>query len=347
MEVSILDDNDSPPVFAKDELEVRLSEGTKIGTKVISVKATDADEGENGKVAYALMNDKDTFAVDATSGDITLIRDLDFEINRRFELRVRAQDHGRRRQESTVTVTVVIVDLNDNAPHFNINPLVARVKEDAKLGHTVTFAIASDKDDPNSPNGRLSYQLISPNLLPFAIDKNTGRITLVKKLDRELVDHYKFQVKATDGGGLSDIVDIVVNLIDVNDSPPKFSQSSYSVKVAEDSRPGSVVFKIAKNEVLVDLDLADQIELEIDERSDSGVFFVQSDGQGGGNVILGNYLDYSDHKTYALTLIATDLVGHRTRAILNIHVQDKNSHAPVFDKDVYIINVSEVISVIR
>ncbi|CBY21324.1 unnamed protein product [Oikopleura dioica] len=343
VEVSILDDNDSPPVFAKDELEVHLSEGTKIGTKVISVKATDADEGENGKVTYALMNDKDTFAVDATSGNISLIRDLDFEVNRKFELRVRAQDHGRRRQESIVTVTVVIVDLNDNAPHFNINPLVARVKEDAKIGHTVTFAIASDKDDPNSPNGRLSYTLISPNLLPFAIDKNTGRITLVKILDRELIDHYKFQVKATDGGGLSDIVDIVVNLIDVNDSPPKFSQSSYSVKVAEDSRPGQIIGKIAAT----DSDSGDNARVSytigegtIAPEEVNKLFKLNEET---GVISLAENLDNEQKKYYSFEIIAKDhgIPQKSDRAKVEINVMDVNDNPPVFEKREIKVTIAE------
>ena len=175
-------------------------------------------------------------------------------------------------------------------------------------------------------------------MLPFAIDPRTGRLTVVRKMDREKRDRYEFKVNAQDGGGKSANVVVKVKVLDVNDSPPKFSQSSYSVKLPEDARPGTTVFTLAA----VDPDNGDNLDYHIVGGDPHGTFTIQLAEKGAADVLLATYLDYSTQKTFALTVECSDLAQHKTRAILNIHIQDKNSYAPAFDKDVYIIRISEV-----
>lgn len=175
-------------------------------------------------------------------------------------------------------------------------------------------------------------------LLPFAIDPKTGRLNVVKRMDRERHDRYEFTVNAKDGGGKSANATVRVKVLDVNDSPPRFSQSSYSVKLSEDARPGTTIYTLTAH----DADIADSLDYRIISGDPSGTFMVQLGEKGAADILLATYLDYSTQKTFALTIECSDLAQHKTKAILNIHIQDKNSYAPVFDKDVYIIRISEV-----
>lgn len=141
-----------------------------------------------------------------------------------------------------------MLDENDNAPQFNINPIIARIREDAKLGQFVTFVTATDRDGSESLYGTLKYSIRTKNnnspKVPFKVDSTTGRLTVAGQLDRERQDQYQFEVVARDGGGKEAAVSVKISILDVNDSFPKFRQSSYSVKLAEDAKIGTQVFTI-------------------------------------------------------------------------------------------------------
>lgn len=139
---------------------------------------------------------------------------------------------------------MTVLDENDNAPQFNINPIIARVREDAKIGQFVTFVTATDRDGSESLYGTLKYAVRSKAQVPFKVDSKTGRLVVSAGLDRERTDQYQFEVVARDGGGKEAAVLVKITILDVNDSFPKFRQSSYSVKLAEDAKIGTQVFTI-------------------------------------------------------------------------------------------------------
>ena len=161
------------------------------------------------------------------------------------------QDSGSRRKEAECRIHVLVLDENDNAPQFNINPIIARIREDAKIGQFVTFATATDRDGSESLYGTLKYSIRTglsrskqPTHVPFKVEPTTGRLTVSGQLDRERQDQYQFEVVAKDGGGKEAAVSVKISILDVNDSFPKFRQSSYSVKLAEDAKIGTQVFTI-------------------------------------------------------------------------------------------------------
>ena len=162
------------------------------------------------------------------------------------------QDSGSRRKEAECRIHVLVLDENDNAPQFNINPIIARIREDAKIGQFVTFVTATDRDGSESLYGTLKYSIRTarndrnkqPTHVPFKVEPTTGRLTVSGQLDRERQDQYQFEVVAKDGGGKEAAVSVKISILDVNDSFPKFRQSSYSVKLAEDAKIGTQVFTI-------------------------------------------------------------------------------------------------------
>ena len=70
--VRVVDDNDNDPVFMSSSYSASVSEAAGNGSSVLTVSATDLDEGLNGHVSYSLSNSSaGIFKVDSNSGLIT------------------------------------------------------------------------------------------------------------------------------------------------------------------------------------------------------------------------------------------------------------------------------------
>lgn len=65
----------------------------------------------------------------------------------------------------------------------------------------------------------------------------TGAIFVIENLDYESSHEYYLTVEATDGGtpSLSDVATVNINVTDINDNTPVFSQSTYMAVVSEDA----------------------------------------------------------------------------------------------------------------
>ena len=71
LQVRVVDDNDNDPVFERSAYHGSVSEGSRNGTTVLTVSATDLDEGLNGNISYVLSNaTRGMFKVDSKTGVI-------------------------------------------------------------------------------------------------------------------------------------------------------------------------------------------------------------------------------------------------------------------------------------
>ncbi|NXI18289.1 PCDG5 protein, partial [Irena cyanogastra] len=128
----VLDLNDNAPVFAEERYSARLAENNAAGALVLTVRATDADWGQNARVRYRLSEGRvrgaplsSYVSVQAETGALYALRSLDYEQVRELELWVRAEDGGAPALSSNVSVRLLIVDENDNAPQVLYPPPVA------------------------------------------------------------------------------------------------------------------------------------------------------------------------------------------------------------------------------
>ncbi|KAI3361023.1 hypothetical protein L3Q82_013219 [Scortum barcoo] len=90
-----------------------------------------------------------------------------------------------------IYVTINVLDVNNNAPYFNQSSYTAVVRENNPAGATFTRVFALDQDDPQTPNARLSYSLVSQipnkhNIALFQINPNTGEISTTEEGKRLL-----------------------------------------------------------------------------------------------------------------------------------------------------------------
>ncbi|OPJ68624.1 hypothetical protein AV530_009661 [Patagioenas fasciata monilis] len=120
--VSVLDANDNAPVFSQAEYTVRVPENVPVGSTLVTVTATDADEGLNGHVKYTFHKisgrASEIFHLNSETGEISLKDDIDFEELSSHELEVQARDGGD--HSNTAKVAITVTDVNDNEPQISI-----------------------------------------------------------------------------------------------------------------------------------------------------------------------------------------------------------------------------------
>uniref|UniRef100_A0A8D1Y0Z8 FAT atypical cadherin 1 n=1 Tax=Sus scrofa TaxID=9823 RepID=A0A8D1Y0Z8_PIG len=236
--LTLEDVNDNAPEFSADPYTITVFENTEPGTLLTRVQATDADAGLNRKISYSLIDSADgQFSINEVSGIIQLEKPLDRELQAVYTLSLKAVDHGLpRRLTATGTVVVSVLDINDNPPVFEYREYGATVSEDVLIGTEVLQVYAASRDI--EANAEITYSIISGNEHgKFSIDSKTGAIFIIENLDYESSHEYYLTVEATDGGtpSLSDVATVNINVTDINDNTPVFSQDTYTAVISEDA----------------------------------------------------------------------------------------------------------------
>ncbi|KAK7075982.1 calcium ion binding [Halocaridina rubra] len=343
VKIEIQDENDQSPVFKDDPVIFSISESTAIGTPVWNFTATDLDTGDNGYIQYSLTQQapKQVFKLDATTGMLTLMAPLDFEEHREYTLVVTAADQPRdetKRRQASVTARILIEDFNDNSPKFVSRGRVD-IMEDELKGYPVLHVIATDEDARD--NGRVTYIISSGNEDgSFALEYETGILTIVKTLDRERATEYHLNVTASDHGQppRSAMQVIEVYIEDVNDNPPKFSQPVYHANVSEGAPPGTSVIRVTAS--------------DRDHGTNSNLTYIIPAGIGDnkfrinpatGAIHTVATLDREEKEQYTLTVYVRDgsfPAQYDTASVL-VTLTDVNDHAPEFRDSCYPLRVPE------
>uniref|UniRef100_A0A8C1NNH8 Cadherin, EGF LAG seven-pass G-type receptor 2 n=1 Tax=Cyprinus carpio TaxID=7962 RepID=A0A8C1NNH8_CYPCA len=337
--IIVEDDNDNAPQFSEKRYIVKVPEDLTPNTEILQVTATDQDRGNNAVVHFSIMsgNTRGQFYIDAQTGKLDLVSQLDYEMNKEYTLRIRAQDGGRPPLSNiSGLVTVQVLDVNDNAPIFVSTPFQATVLENVPVGYSVIHIQAIDADAGD--NSRLEYRLTetTPNF-PFTINNSTGWIVVASELDRESVDFYSFGVEARDHGApaMSSSASISMTILDVNDNNPEFTQKAYYMRLNEDASIGTSVVTVSA----VDQDINSVVTYQISSGNTRNRFSITSQS-GGGLITLALPLDYKLERQYVLTVTASDGTRFDTAKVY-VNVTDANTHRPVFQSSHYTVNINE------
>ncbi|XP_036168187.1 protocadherin gamma-A3 isoform X15 [Myotis myotis] len=247
IQVIVLDANDNPPVFTQPEYRVSVQENLPVGTRLLTVNATDPDEGFNAQVSYILdkMPGKiaHIFHLNSVTGDISILKSLDYEDAIFYEIKIEAQDGPGLLSRAKILVTVL--DVNDNAPEITITSFTGSVLEEATAGREVALVNVHDRD--SGQNGQVMVFVLGN--MPFNLEKSIDqyyRLVTARSLDREQVSEYNITLRATDGGNppLSTDTHIMLHVEDINDNPPAFTHASYSAYVPENNPRGASIFAV-------------------------------------------------------------------------------------------------------
>ncbi|XP_078250090.1 protocadherin Fat 1 isoform X4 [Pogona vitticeps] len=339
--LNIEDVNDNTPEFTADPYSITVFENTEPKTLLTRVQATDADAGLNRKIHYSLINSAEgQFSIDEFSGIVRLEKPLDRELQAVFSLTLKAEDEGSpRRLSSTGTLVVSVLDINDNPPVFEYREYSATVSEAAMTGMEILQVYAASRDI--EANAEITYSIVSGNEHgKFSIDSKTGALFIIGSLDYESFPEYYLTVEATDGGtpSLSDVVTVNINVTDINDNSPVFSQDTYTAVISEDAEVEQSVITV--------------IAADADGPSNNHIRYTIIDGNQGnpftidptlGEVKVARPLDREKISGYTLTVQASDN-GSPPRintTTVNIDVSDVNDNAPAFSKGNYSIIIQE------
>uniref|UniRef100_A0A915DAM3 Uncharacterized protein n=1 Tax=Ditylenchus dipsaci TaxID=166011 RepID=A0A915DAM3_9BILA len=174
------------------------------------------------------------FSLHKSSGQLTVSGALDYEQKSRFHFVAQIAE-TEQRLHSFAVVTVSVVDVSDNPPVFlTIYPHGLSIREDTPAGTTVAVFLA--KADKHSSQSRTVYsmqQLQPPTTDPvFTLDGEYGWLMVgAGGLDSELHSNYTIAITASDEAGLKTTEQLIIQLVDLNDSPPMFGLSEYVVEI--------------------------------------------------------------------------------------------------------------------
>uniref|UniRef100_H3C4D4 Protocadherin gamma-C3 n=1 Tax=Tetraodon nigroviridis TaxID=99883 RepID=H3C4D4_TETNG len=334
--VKVLDINDNVPVFENNVYKISVPENSANGSFVVSVKATDTDEGPNGEIEYSLgvhtsPSVMSLFHIDAVTGDISLKKQIDYETQTSYRIDVSARDKGIPKMEGHCSVQVDVVDINDNSPEIVLTSKPTSVPEDSRSGTVV--ALLSVRDLDSGENGKVLLQL--PKGSPFTLKpsfSNNYALVTSGVLDREKISEYNIEVTATDSGSppLSSRKIIPVSITDVNDNPPVFTQASYNVYLKENGLPGSILYSVSAS----DLDFGENAKIsysildsKVQEVSVSSYVYINSDN---GSIYSMHSFDYEKLKVFQIQVQAKDQGSPSLSSNASVHVfiLDQNDNAP-------------------
>ncbi|KAF1612938.1 Protocadherin-23, partial [Eudyptes chrysolophus] len=205
MTVLIQDVNDNVPKFQQSYYKASVWEGQSPKTDIIQVFATDLDSGLNGETEYSILsgNEDARFLIDSARGILATNTVLDHENTSSYRemasshcLVLLASDRGTPSLNSTATVLITVLDVNDNPPVFSSPEHHIHVKESIPVGSHITEVSANDCDA--GTNAKITYAMISGNDRGhFRLDEKTGSVDLMKTLDYEDTMKFTLIVQAT------------------------------------------------------------------------------------------------------------------------------------------------------
>eukprot|EP00066_Takifugu_rubripes_P019592 XP_011608858.1 PREDICTED: protocadherin alpha-8-like [Takifugu rubripes] len=334
--VNVLDTNDNPPVFSQTLYKASIHENAKIGTSVITLNATDRDAGQNGQVFYSISNlgrgkENDLFAIDPKTGTVINKKNIDFEKNNAFEIRVQASDGASSPLTSHAKLLIEVLDVNDNAPEISVTSLLSSMKEDASVGTAIALVSVVDKD--GGKNGMVKCQI--SNDVPFKLEsnyKNYYSLAVAGPLDRESSSQYSISIVATDEGSpaLSSTSVINVHVSDVNDNRPLFIENVFNIYVKENSPVGAIIKTVSASDS--DTDQNGHIRYSIIQNSTdplplSSMININSET---GDIISLQSFNYEELKTFQFKVQATDsgVPPLSSNVTVNVFILDENDNSP-------------------
>ncbi|XP_067224726.1 cadherin-18 isoform X4 [Chanodichthys erythropterus] len=251
--ITLTDINDNPPKFPQKNYQVFVPESAQVGKPVGKIKANDEDIGINAEIKYSILNPEGAgmFSIstdkDTREGVITLRKPLNYEKKKQYSLHIAAENThpdprfsylGSFKDDATLKITVGDVD---EPPVFSMDYYIMEVYENAKVGTEVGAVTARDPDSKNSPV-RYFIERREDKEVYFDIESISGVIRTTQLLDREDTPWHNITVMATeeDNPSLQSHVPITVQVLDVNDNPPKISTED-EIIICESTRAGQVI----------------------------------------------------------------------------------------------------------
>ncbi|XP_068133850.1 protocadherin gamma-C5-like isoform X32 [Hyperolius riggenbachi] len=348
LEIEILDINDNSPYFTNKNQIIKITElVTNPGVRFPLESARDLDVGINSINLYRLSPNP-YFSLSVTSrkdgtliAELMLEKSLDREERSEHRLILTAIDGGEQPRSGSIQITVIVLDINDNAPVFDQPRYKVSIQENLPIKSLVLRLNASDVDE--GTNSEFTYLFDHHTLESaketFGLNPQTGEIFTKGSVDFEGSNAYELFVKAVDKGSpkLEGRCVVQVEVEDVNDNAPEIIFTSKTNKVPENAPAGTVVGFITVR----DRDSGRNGEIKLELSPD--LPFKCQPMTNHYSLVTSGHLDREQISQYTITLIASDLgspaLSSQTTIIINI--SDVNDNPPTFLQAAYNAFISE------
>uniref|UniRef100_A0A671U634 Protocadherin b n=1 Tax=Sparus aurata TaxID=8175 RepID=A0A671U634_SPAAU len=333
--VHVTDMNDNYPEITIQSVKDTVDENIPVGSVIALVDINDRDTGDNGKVSLSI-NERLPFILNKSSDrpahyKLIVSEPLDRESVAEYDITLIVTDAGTPTLSDNETIHLHLLDVNDNAPQFPQSFYTIRVMENNAPGALLSSLTAFDPD--LHENQYLVYFILEKEIANTSIDKDSGdngvvdlhipdnmpfklkessdnyyELVVSEPLDREKVPEYDVTFTVTDRGSppLSDNETMTLELLDVNDNVPQFSQSFYTIRVMENNAPGALLSSLTafdpdlhENQYLVYFIL----EKEIANTSMSMLFSINPEN---GNLYALKTFDFEIEKEFLFHIEARD-----------------------------------------
>uniref|UniRef100_A0A8C1WG65 Cadherin 7a n=1 Tax=Cyprinus carpio TaxID=7962 RepID=A0A8C1WG65_CYPCA len=338
--IKVQDINDNEPKFLDGPYNAQVPEMSPVGTSVVEVKATDADDptyGNSARVVYSILEGQPYFSVEPKTGIVrTALPNMDREARDQYLLVIQAKDMVGQMGglSGTTSVTVTLTDVNDNPPQS----YQFAVPESLPVASVVAKIKALDSDI--GPNAEMDYRIIEGDglgVFRVASDKDTqeGVITLQKNLDFETKSSYTLKIEVSNRnidprflsqGPFSDTAMVRLTVENV-DEPPIFSTPLSKMGVSEAAKVGTIIGTVSA----LDPDSTNSpIRYSIDRNTDLERFFnIEATT---GVISTAKPLDREANAVHNITILAIKSLDPSQvgKGVALITVLDINDNAPVF-----------------
>ncbi|KAM5301558.1 protocadherin alpha-10 isoform 12-T12 [Glossophaga mutica] len=348
VEVEVKDINDNPPVFSVSEQKLSIPESRLLDSRFPLEGASDADVGENAMLTYRLSpneffildiinkKDKGKFPV------LVLRKLLDREENPQLPLFLTATDGGKPERTGSVSLLILVLDANDNAPIFDRSIYEVKMYENAPNQTLVIWLNASDADEEINKELIYSFSsLVTPSIRrKFLMNERTGEIRVNDAIDFEDSNTYEIHVDVTDKGNPPMVghCTVLVEILDENDNSPEVVVTSLYLPVREDAQVDTVIALISVSDR--DSGANGQVTCSVTPHIP---FRLVSTFKNYYSLVLDSALDRESVADYAVVVTAQDRGSPplSATASVSVEVADVNDNAPTFAQPEYTAFVKE------
>ena len=329
--------NEHSPVFLQNEYTFSFPENSPINTEIGYVGATDQDAGIDGEIVYSIIGGDNRISID-NQGRISVFGFFDREHDPSpIPLTISAVDApgGLIRYTAYTSVMITVSDVNDNYPIFSVSYQFVSISENTSVGVSIAQYLATDADEGN--NSLIRYAIQTGD---FEIDTQSGVVSVLNTLDREMSSSYSLVVYAVDQS-LTDmktsVATLFVNIEDINDNSPIFSQPSYNVTLEEDIPVSSIVLTLEASDAdfgvngVVVYSIVSQLADYFEVEASTGALTLTRTLVGADN-------------NYVITVRAIDLGSPAlsSTTVITVRVTPSNRYSPEFlSPDNYTVCIDE------
>uniref|UniRef100_UPI0030FB33E7 protocadherin beta-12 precursor n=1 Tax=Pan troglodytes TaxID=9598 RepID=UPI0030FB33E7 len=326
--IQVMDVNDNAPEITVSSITSPIPENTP-ETVVMVFRIRDRDSGDNGKMVCSIPEDIPFVLKSSVNNYYTLEteRPLDRESRAEYNITITVTDLGTPRLKTEHNITLLISDVNDNAPAFTQTSYTLFLCENNSPALHIGSISATDRD--SGTNAQVTYSLLrsqDPHL-PLAslvsINADNGHLFALRSLDYEALQAFEFRVGASDHGSpaLSSEALVRVLVLDANDNSPfvlyplQNGSAPCTELVPRAAEPGYLVTKV----VAVDGDSGQNawLSYQLLKATEPGLFGVWAHN---GEVRTARLLSERDAAKHRLVVLVKDNGEPPRSATATLHV---------------------------